>query len=218
MFKKERETSEKKKGGIFKKIIIVVLALAVLGAIFGDKDKDKKPVAEEPQQKQVATEQKQEEPKGETKDTEKENLEKELEKTKKDLEEAKKELESKETQEEKREEPTDDTKIDIVIAILKDSYKGTADIDVDKENKIIKIVPKGDYKKAVTLFISTEGKEPELRKSWDKVATSIETLSESVAEVDPDYTLAMTNPLNDENLILAAMNGVIFYNVVDDFN
>lgn len=215
----------------FKKVLkgigIFLVVMFIIG-ILNPPDESKKET-EEPVKiaETVETKETEKEESKEVNDTEKEELAKELEETKKELEEAKKELENKETQEEIKDtekevkedenKPVDDTNIDIAIAIIEDSFKGSAEVDVNKEDKIINLIPEGDFKTAVTIFISTGKNQPELHEAWDTVVTSMETLSENVAKYDLDYILTITNPVNDENSILIAKNGVIIYNVVDEF-
>lgn len=70
-----------------------------------------------------------------------------------------------------------DTKMFFFIASLKKDYEGLAKVDLDKENKIIKIIPEEDLKKAIEILIATEDSESTIRKNWDKVVNDFKDLS-----------------------------------------
>lgn len=135
------------------------------------------------------------------------------EREEKELEE---ELESKE---EKQEEISADTKIDIFITLLTKNYEGLAKVNLDKENKVINIIPEEDLKTAINVLIATEGSEPTIRKSWDKMVKDFKDTSKKIgSEIDPDYAFSILNPNNLDNTLLLVKNGTIVYNVVDEYN
>lgn len=224
---------EEKKGGIIKKIIIVVLALALLGAIFDGEDKNKNleesvlnltneinnktteierlnNVIADLQEKLKNCETKIEEGQKSEETSEIEEKDKTVKMTTEEIEEMAEKIEKK---------LPADTKMFSFIASLKKDYEGLAKVDLDKENKIIKIIPEEDLKKAIEILIATEDSESTIRKNWDKVVNGFKDLSKKIGdEIDPDYTFEISNPNNFDKSILIVQNGAVIYNFADDIN
>ena len=206
-----------RKKGLIKNIIIGVLICALIGAALDNADKSKKePEAKELKQETRIVEQKQEEIDKlnkilEEKENKIEELEEEIRKLKKEKKEPKEEVEVKEGM-------SSDTKMDIFIAGLKESYKDLAKIEVDEEKQIIKILPEGNFKTSMLALVATKGNKPELREAWGELVTAIQTLSKTLGEINPEYSIAIINPVNDEKSFLTAYCGVLTYNVLDEFN
>lgn len=228
------EEEKKKKGGVIKKIVIVVLALGLLGAIFDGEDKNKN--LEESVLNLTN------EINNKTTEIERLNnviadLEGKLKNCETKIEEGQKSEETSEIEEEKDEtvemtteekegmaeeivkEMPVDTKIDIFIALLKKHYEGFAKVNLDKENKVVQIIPEEDFKKIIKILFTFEFNEPVMREGWDKMVNDFKNISKKIGnEIDPDYAFEILNPNNFDESILIIKNGMILYNFADDFD
>lgn len=117
----------------------------------------------------------------------------------------------------KNEEVSDEDMLDAAKVILGVAFKDNADIKVDKENKIIRIIPKRTFRKLVTELIVTEGSESKPLEAWDIMVNSIKDLSNSIDENGLDYSLVVSSPVNDEDAVLFVKYGATIYDVVNDF-
>lgn len=238
------QEEKKKKGGIIKKIVIVVLALGLLGAIFDGEDKNKNleesvlnltneinnKTTEIERLNNVIADLQEKLKNYETKITEEQKQETKIEEDQEseevsEIEEEKDETvkmtpeEIEEMSEEIVKKMSPDTKMSLFIASLKKHYEGFAKVNLDKENKIVQIIPEEDFKKIIEILFTFEFSEPIMREGWDKMVNDFKNISKKIGdEIDPDYALEILNPNNFDKSILIIKNGMILYNFADDFN
>lgn len=238
------QEEKKKKGGIIKKIVIVVLALGLLGAIFDGEDKNKNleesvlnltneinnKTTEIERLNNVIADLQEKLKNYETKITEEQKQETKIEKNQEseevsEIEEEKDETvkmtteEIEEMSEEIVKKMSPDTKMFLFIASLKKHYEGFAKVNLDKENKIVQIIPEEDFKKIIEILFTFEFSEPIMREGWDKMVNDFKNISKKIGdEIDPDYAFEILNPNNFDKSILIIKNGMILYNFADDFN
>lgn len=98
------------------------------------------------------------------------------------------------------------------LKILKESFKGVAEIKVKNNNKVIEIIP---YDK--TFMIEAQmaySGDLEKLETWNKLVDTLKQTSKNFN--DKDLILSLVNNLNTENYILMINNGIVLYNFVED--
>jgi hypothetical protein len=95
----------------------------------------------------------------------------------------------------------------MAVSVLKDSYKGVADIKV--EGNIIQIIP---TKISFTYEVmqAMDGDRDEL-KMWRSIEESLKASSRNISK---EVMLTIINPMNKDNMFLIVRDGVTIYNCV----
>lgn len=142
---------------------------------------------------------------GETVEEKKEPVEEVVEKEK---------VEVVEEVEEIKEEPVDNSALEqLMLTIMQDNFKGIADVTFNAENKAYIILPTDDGF-TQELFGVINGALP--KDSWNGLLESSKDMSNAIKEqVGPGYQVHMLNPTNPDNTILSLMDGIVFYDAVN---
>jgi hypothetical protein len=104
--------------------------------------------------------------------------------------------------------------IDMVLDILKTSYKGIADIKYDKKENIIKIIPKDKYFMYGVLL--AKNGDPASKENWKSLKESLITISKQVKEIKKNTFIAVINNQNTDKHILTIVNGECVYDILND--
>ena len=103
------------------------------------------------------------------------------------------------------------SKLDIktASAVLKDSYKGIANVKIEGAN--ILITPT-DKNFAAEVYLASLGDEDKI-KDWNVIKKSLIDTSKNVKD---GTMLVIVNPANSENWLLAVGSGIIVYDYVEE--
>ncbi|MBN2545749.1 MAG: hypothetical protein JXB50_08130 [Spirochaetes bacterium] len=104
--------------------------------------------------------------------------------------------------------------MDMVLDILKTSYKGIADIKYDKKENIIKIIPKDKYFMYGVLL--AKNGDPASIENWKSLKESLITISKQVKEIKKNTFIAVINNQNTDKHILTIVNGECVYDILND--
>ncbi|GAA0347682.1 hypothetical protein GCM10008931_43720 [Oceanobacillus oncorhynchi subsp. oncorhynchi] len=101
-----------------------------------------------------------------------------------------------------------------ILTILRESYEGEMEVSYDEENSTFILLPiSEDLKDAIVSMVL----HTEVADAWNEhVVKNTVGLSESISTLQ-DHTLVIANPSNPELYVLAVYNGVVMYNVTDDY-
>lgn len=98
------------------------------------------------------------------------------------------------------------------LKVLRDSFDGVADIAVDENLKLFSVIP------TQTAFINDLldiiNKDATALASWSKTVDSFKDVSKSVSNILPGYSIALANPVNNDNVLLTVYDGLVVYNFV----
>ena len=207
-----------------KKRTVIIAGIVMLSAVsFATQDNGKEK-AEEPKT-EVAAEQIKE-PEAKVKTDEEVKAEKEAkEKAKQEkLEKEKAAKEKKEAEAKAKKEKAEKEKAakakeqkekeQAILQILKSSYDGMAKVEFNEKEKVFVLTPVGEaFEQELTMMIAgTKGME-----DWDILKDSLRTLSSGARDQLGDgYSISLQNPMNEENSILMARNGMILYDAFLD--
>lgn len=103
------------------------------------------------------------------------------------------------------------SKLDVktASAVLKDSYKGIANVKIEGSN--ILITPT-DKNFAAEVYLASLGDEDKI-KDWNVIKKSLVDTSKSVKD---GTMLVIVNPVNAENWLLAVGSGIVVYDYVEE--
>lgn len=105
----------------------------------------------------------------------------------------------------------------LIMLILEDSFKDSLEITYKEDDRALIMKPKGEVATSLSMLALMHNNE-EYRKSYDYMVESLAGMSKSMADsMAKGVTLMITNPLNDDNVLIAIIDGVVFYNAVNDF-
>lgn len=105
----------------------------------------------------------------------------------------------------------------VIMNILEENFKGLK-VRLESEDMVSMFIitaPTGTM-----LGLSTG--DAAVKKEWNNVVSTFKDLSKSMSKQGRDsgynkaISLSIANELNEENLILTIMDGIVIYNVVDD--
>lgn len=100
------------------------------------------------------------------------------------------------------------------LKIMQDSFKGVGDVEFDKEHKTYKVTPT-DPKFSAELLMTTQGKIS--KDSWNSMKDNMKELSNSMNGMLGDgYSVALMNPVNKDKVILMVLDGIVFYDLMED--
>lgn len=121
-------------------------------------------------------------------------------------------------QEDLKQEKAEYDILDVTATILENHFKGYAKVDVDRNNKAVRLIPEGDFEMA-TMALLLKGKDAaKLSDLWDQLTIPMSSISESLSKVEPGYIITIESPLDDGKQLLIAKNGTIIYNIMDDLD
>lgn len=110
----------------------------------------------------------------------------------------------------------DSTKADLIMAIMEDNFEGMADIRYSEEYKAFMFDLKGDVADAVMLLALNPDNE-QLVSSWDGMVESFKGMSKSMKDnFGSGFQMHITNPSNEDNVILSLLDGIVFYNFINE--
>ncbi len=101
--------------------------------------------------------------------------------------------------------------IDIAMDILKNSYKGIADVKYISKDKIIEIKCT-DKNFMYGVLYAKQGQEANL-KQWNIL---VEALKDTSKTIDKDIMIALVNNMNTSNYIYSCQNGITIYDYVNN--
>lgn len=101
--------------------------------------------------------------------------------------------------------------IDIAMNILKNSYKGIADVRYISKDKIIEIECT-DNNFMYSVLLAKQGDKKTL-KQWNVLINALKDTSRSV---DKNIMIALVNSMNSENYIYSCQNGITIYDYVNN--
>lgn len=101
--------------------------------------------------------------------------------------------------------------IDIAMNILKNSYKGIADVRYISKDKIIEIECT-DKNFMYSVLLAKQGDKKTL-KQWNVLINALKDTSRSV---DKNIMIALVNSMNSENYIYSCQNGITIYDYVNN--
>lgn len=113
---------------------------------------------------------------------------------------------------------SDKTFENAIMNILEESFKGSR-VRLESEEMVSMFIitaPTGTM-----LGLSTG--DAAVKKEWNNVVSTFKDLSKSMSKQGRDsgynkaISLSIANELNEENLILTIMDGIVIYNVADEF-
>lgn len=187
-------------------IIAGILVLAIIGSMLGD---------DKPKGAEVAT--------GEPAITE-DLAAKEAELKKKEEELAAKEAELQERSEEATEEATEeisDEDIKLPISIIKmqmeENFSELTDVVYEEEDNAFLLYPKEDLSESL-MAMPLLYDDDDYRGSWDFMVDNLANMSETIRKNHGSgVQIHLVNPANEDNYLLSILDGVVLYNVIDDF-
>lgn len=97
------------------------------------------------------------------------------------------------------------------LQILRDSFKGVADIKYKENEKIIEIIPI-DKSFMIEAQMAYNGDQLAL-SNWNEVIKNLKTISKNMPK--KDIMICVVNNLNIENYILMILDGSVLYNFVE---
>lgn len=101
--------------------------------------------------------------------------------------------------------------MDLQFQILKDEFKGVADIKLKKSEKIIEIIPV-DKSFMIEAQMAYDGDQVALN-NWNEIIKNLKIISKNMSR--KDITICIVNNLNTENYILMIANGIVLYNFIE---
>jgi hypothetical protein len=125
--------------------------------------------------------------------------------------------EPKAVQEAVPDEPTEvseDLLIDSMLDILESSFENNAKVHVDKANKMFILTPTDPD--LIESFDYVVAGHEEMTQLYRDNVESQKTLSITIAEILPEYSLAIANPHDPDLLWLVTWNGIVIYDFTDD--
>src|SRR5699024_682248 len=139
--------------------------------------------------------------------------EKEEELKKKEEELSKNEEEKSKEKEKENKEKELVEKEEQVLLILEDNFDQFGKVEFNKEHKNYTIIPTDPSLVSEINLIAT-GVFP---SDWDYMVESFVELSNSLTnQLGSEYSVSLTNPVNHENILILARNGVLIYDVQND--
>ncbi|WP_157130782.1 hypothetical protein [Halobacillus mangrovi] len=141
---------------------------------------------------------------------------KEAEEKKQKEEEAKQKAEeekAKKEAEEKKKAEEDKAKSDatgaVIVSLMEENFKNTADISYDNESKMIIVKPVGaQFTTELLLMIDGMKSMDDWNYLSDQMASFSKTISENFGE---GYSLVILNPMNEDRVMIMVMDGVVIY-------
>lgn len=100
-----------------------------------------------------------------------------------------------------------------ILGLLKDSFKGIADITLDKKENAFLITPidPAFVRDITNVYLE----DPVAMQNWDALVEAYVGLSNSISMIESGYSIAIVNPSNTENVLLIVHDGVVVYNYID---
>lgn len=104
-------------------------------------------------------------------------------------------------------------RINQVVQLMQESYKGDAEVYYDSENKVIVINPNSpEFVDEMNSLI--DGDYP--TSDWHKLTKSIDKVSKTVSKQVKNQPVALVNPVNTDKVLYVSVNGVAFYDFMDE--
>lgn len=197
----------------------IMLVALLLGACttYTDGVKDEDP-EEDPEEVVAAEAEAEEEKAKEAEEAERKKKEAEEKKAREAEEAKKKEEEAKakeeaEKAEKEQEEASQGILEEMALGLLQDSFEGTGDVDFIQDSKMFTVTPT-DSAFTMEILMMLEGTKG--LDDWNNLTETMATLSSSFSELlGEGYSVALVNPINTDNYLILAMEGVVLY---DAFN
>lgn len=95
--------------------------------------------------------------------------------------------------------------IELTKLALVDSYKGIADVELNKEKNLISIIPTDS---AFTFSVMNAKGNKKNEESWEKIKKGLVDVSNGT---EKDNIIQLCNPMNKERVFLMVTNGVVVY-------
>lgn len=108
--------------------------------------------------------------------------------------------------------PDGDALVEVVVLMLEENMGDTVRVRANEEYKIYELIPRNDdILNGAMLAVATGDTD-----DWDMMTDSLAELSNSLADITPDWSLALVNSANTENYIFVAKNGRTISDSVHD--
>ena len=106
--------------------------------------------------------------------------------------------------------------MELLKSTLDNSYEGIANVKYLEEHSTFTFSMIGETAEAVSM-VALYYDQPIYKESWQYMVDGFIELSKSVKEnYKSGIQFHILNPLNEDNVLLSVMDGVVFYNVADD--
>lgn len=101
-----------------------------------------------------------------------------------------------------------------LLNIIRQSFEGTAEVELIEEEETFKITPT-DPALSADLIAAYEG-DPNALEEWEFLVEAMKGMSANMEPMLPGYWIDFRNPENPENSILVVEDGVVIYDFIDD--
>ena len=104
---------------------------------------------------------------------------------------------------------------DMAYDMLVDNFAGMAEIEFNDELKVFFVIPTDPGFTSEVLMVM-DGSLP--ISEWDTMVDSMISLSSSFTDLlGEGYGLALANPINPENTIVLVADGILLFDIMDEF-